>query len=214
LKTNALRWLVSAWRLLTEVPGWPDAPPALRLRRSLPLLLPLLGVCALQGWEWRHAAPRLAAAYRDHEELLALERSVAGLRLAFSEEQVAALVEREGSLRRQLPRDVAEVKEILHGLEREAHGLGWQLAFRVPSAVPHPEAGEALVELPVRCRLKPLAGNRDPFGSLLAVVERCARSPRRIGLMRMSISADEGKWQTVDLGLRFVLPVSHAQTAQ
>jgi hypothetical protein len=215
LKTKPREFLRSTWRGLTEVPGWPDAPAGLRLRRSLPMLAPVVATMLLLAWDFGYTTPRLRAAHQAHQPLLKLEREVAGLNLAFSEQQVDELAVRESTILRQLPRSTKDVREVLQLLEREAGRLGWSMSCSTPVLPEEAARSETLVaEVPVRVRLKPEAENPEPFTSLLTFLERIPAFSQRIGLMRLVISADEGRWQSVEVGLRFTIPLSHAQAAQ
>jgi hypothetical protein len=215
LKTKPAELLRTTWRGLTDVPGWPDAPLTQRIRRTLPIMLPLLATCVLLAWHFGYTAPRLRAAYTSHQPWLKLERDVANLHLAFSELQVNELATREATLRRQLPQDAQEIREVLKLIEREAQRLAWEISFSNPTLPDSPASTDALVaDVPVRTRLRPAAGNTDPFSSLLTLLEQIPTFSRRIALMRLSISADEGKWQAVEVGLRFTVPIPHAQAAQ
>lgn len=215
MKIKPRELLRSTWRGLTDVPGWPDAPVSLRLRRSLPISLPVLIAALLLGWHFGHTAPRLRAAHQAHQPLLKLEREVASLHLAFSEQQVSDLAIREASLLRQLPHDTKEVRTVLQSIDREAQRLGWESTFSQPTMPEEPSRSEALVaDVPVRLKLRLSPDNKEPFNSLVTLLEWIPTVSRRIGLMRLTISADEGRWQSVEVGLRFTLPFSHAQATQ
>jgi hypothetical protein len=215
LKIKAREILRSTWRGLTDVPGWPDAPFAMRFRRSLPIVLPVIATALLLGWQIGYAQPRLRAAHQAHRPLLKLEREVAALNHAFSEQQVEELATREATLMRSLPQNVSDIREVLQSIEREAQRLAWDVSFSTPTLPESPASPEALIaDVPVRMKLKPASGNAEPFNSLLALLERVSALSRRIGLMRFAISADDGRWQAVEVGLRFTVPISHAQAAQ
>jgi hypothetical protein len=215
LKTKLRKLLPTVWKSLTDVPGWPDAPVSLRLRRSLPFVLPLLATGLLLTWYFGYALPRRRELHATHAPLLQLEREVASLHQAFSEQQVAEIAVREADLVRILPADAKAVREILRTIEQEAQRLGWEVAFSAPTVSDNGGRKEQGVgEVPVRLRLKPAAANVEPFATLLNVMDQLSAQTRRIGLMRLAISADEGRWQTVEVGLRFTVPLSHAQAAQ
>jgi hypothetical protein len=179
------------------------------------MLAPVLATAGLLTWHFGYTAPRLHAAHEAHRPLLKLEREVAGLNLAFSEQQVGELTTRESAILRELPRSIQDVRAVLQLLEREAGRLGWNMSSSTPALPEDAVRSESVVvEVPVRVRLKPGADNLEPFVSLLTLLERIPTFSPRIGLMRVAISADEGRWQSVEVGLRFTLPLSHAQATQ
>jgi hypothetical protein len=215
LKTRLLDAVRNGWLLLTAVPGWPDAPWSRRLRRSLPIVLPTFGCLALLSWQVGYQQPRLNGLRAQYEPLLGLEAEVAHLRLAYSAQQVQELAEAEAALISQLPRDLREVREVAQALEREATAAGWIGTFRVGEPMEDPDFAASPFRLvPIRARLVPADGLEAPVVSLLTYLEKIRTGPRRIDLMRLAISADDGTWQGVELGLRLAVPTSHAQVPE
>jgi hypothetical protein len=215
LKTKLRKLPGMLWKALTDVPGWPDAPRSQRLRRSLPILLPLLGTALLLAWKFAYAAPRHREMIAAHGPLLRLEREVAGLNLTFSEQQVTDINSRERELAQALPQDMKAVRNMLRTVEQEASGLGWDATFSVVGGAEGTgKVVGAVEEIGVRVKLRPRTANAEPFATLLSMLDLLSAESRRIGLMRLMINADEGKWQTVEVGLRFTVPSLHAQAAQ
>ena len=214
MKTKALRLVRGGWRMLTEVPGWPDAPWRKRSRRALPIVLPAAGTALLLGWLLLAHEPQLRAAREAHQPLLALEQRISDLHQAYSEQQVNDLAAQAEEVRRQHLAGEAEAHEFLAQLEREAARHGWEASFRLADTPPETTADRWLATVPVRGRLHPAESNVQPLGSLLDLLERLRTGARRIELMRLNISADEGRWQAVEVGLRLSYVPTHATTPQ
>jgi hypothetical protein len=213
LKTKPSAALKNFWLLLTEVPGWPDAPVWARMKRATPVLLPCAGMLCLAVWYFAIHAPRVRAEMEAALPLVALEDEIAMLQLATSEQQVAELSERAGTASRLLLESPAEAGAFLKGLKKEAADRGFEATFTSTDgsndAVPE---GSVVTYIPVRGKLTPGPGNTEPFINLLALLERFASSGKRIDLMRLAVRADEQKWQTIELNFRLVCPVVHEKT--
>lgn len=214
MKTNPMRLIRGGWRLLTEVPGWPDAPFGKRLRRALPILLPALGTALLLGWLLLVHEPGMRALREQHQPLIALEQRIGELHQAYSEQQVTDLAAQAEVVRRQFPAGEAEAREFLAQLEREAARNGWVAKFRMADFSEDAPPDGWLTTVAVRGRLVPGEQNHQPLNSLLDLLERIRTGPRRIELMRLNISADEGSWQAVEVGLRLSFVPPHATTPQ
>jgi hypothetical protein len=213
LKNQRLIVLKQLWLMLTDVPGWPDAPLWARLRRASPVLLPCLGMLALAVWHFGIHAPRVRAELQAVQPLLALEAEIASLQLAGSEQQVADLAERAEIASRLLFDSNEDVAPFLRSLKKEAADRGFDATFIRSEDPGEPPPAEAVIAfVPVRGRLTPLAANTDPFGTLLALLERLNTTGKRIDLMRLSIRADEQKWQAIEMNFRLVAPVVHEKT--
>ena len=215
MKTNRVTPLKSFWLMLTEVPGWPDAPWWPRLRRALPVLLPCAGMLLIAVWHFALHAPRVRVETAEVLPLLALENEVAMLQIACSDQQVAELAERAAVASRLLLGSRDEAGAFLRGLKKEAADRGFDSTF-VSSDVSSEPIGEATMVsyIPVRGKLTPVAANTEPFGPLIALLERFASLGKRIDLMRMAIRADEQKWQTIEVNFRLVCPVVNEKTPQ
>lgn len=213
MKTKPPEALKNFWLMLTEVPGWPDAPAWARLKRALPVLLPCAGMLVFAVWHLAIHAPRVRAETEAALPLVALEDEIAMLQLATSEQQVVELNERAGAASRLLLESPEEAASFLKGLKKEAADRGFDANF-VSSPVSNESAPEGSVVsfVPVRGKLTPGSGNTEPFANLLALLDRFASSGKRIDLMRLAIRADEQKWQTIELNFRLVCPVVHEKT--
>jgi len=202
----------NTWRVLTEVPGWPDAPVWAKCRRALPVLLPLIAMLALLVWSLAVHAPRVRRESQALAPLVALESEIVSLRIA-SDREIAALAEKTTEASRTLIDGDAEAAAFLRTLKKEAADRGWEASFHLSDGVEDATASAGGIEyLSVRARLKPAATNNEPFTTLQTLLERFSSLGKRIDLMTLAIRADEKRWQTVELTLRLTRPVSHAQT--
>jgi hypothetical protein len=87
LPTSLKRFTKFLERALFEVPGWPDAPGWVRLRRALPILLPAaLALLLFAASELVHK-PHMNSVRRSHASLLSMESELEGLRLAWSDQR-------------------------------------------------------------------------------------------------------------------------------
>jgi hypothetical protein len=205
--------LKNLWLLLTEVPGWPDAPAWARFRRTLPILLPCAGLALLEVWHFGFHAPRVRAELTELQPLFALEQEVSALSLACSERQVAELAENVASASRLLVATPEDISVALRSLKKESADRGFDSNFVSSENALEATTDDAPIAfISVRGKLahKPIAA--DPFQALLALLDRLAASGKRIDLTRMAIRADEQKWRTVELNLRLVRPASHEKT--
>jgi hypothetical protein len=203
LKTDprkALGWL---WQLLTAVPGWPDAPSSLRLRRALPIALPCLGLLLLAGWELAIEQPRARADRALRAPLITAEAEVTALRMKWSDAAAASLTVRaRQSERALLPRPEA-IPEALAALSAAAAAQHWQASFRT-AATESTDAppGSPIGYLLARGRLAPDPENDRPFPTLLAFLETFETNEKAIDLTRLSICADEDGRYSVEASLR------------
>lgn len=213
MKTKPNVALAHVWLILTEVPGWPDAPRWARLRRALPVILPCIGMLVLGVWSLGVHLPRVKAEHEAALPLIALEEEVAVLQLASSEQQVAELAERAAAASRLLLESPEEISAFLRGLKKEAADRGFESTFVSSEGSGEPASeGSRIAYVPVRAKLVPVSGNTEPFAALLALLERFASAGKRIDLMRLAIRADEQKWQAVEMNFRLVRPVSDEKT--
>jgi hypothetical protein len=215
LKNKLHRFLRNVWRLLTEVPGWDDAPPAVRLRRTLPIVLPCAGIAAVLTWSLGWQAPQIRAEREAHAPQIAIEAEIESLQLAYSEQQTVELAERAAQAERLLLATPSDLAPYLRTLKKEAADRGWEVAFFPAEPVTEAaETGALLTYQPVRVKFAPVAGHAEVYASLLALLERFSTSGRRIDLMRLAIRADENRWQTVEANLRLAYPILHAKIPQ
>lgn len=208
MKTKLFGWLRTSWRILTEVPGWPDAPVSMRLRRAIPVVLPCTAMVLLLDWTVLYHAPRVHEQQAALQPLLAVESEIATLKLACPEQQVKELADRAAVASQLLLDSPAELPEFLRTLKRDAADRGWDANF-VPSdpTASAPAAGAVIGYLPVRAKLVPLPGNLDVFNSYLGLMERFSATGRRIDLIRLAVRADEHRWRLVEINFRLAYPL-------
>ena len=213
MKTKFKEWLGTYLLVLTEVPGWPDAPVSARARRALPVLIPCVGMLLLLGWNLAVQAPRVRAQQVALRPLVSLESEISTLRLAFSEQQVREVAERAAGASRLLLDSAAELPEFLRALKQEAAGRGWDAGFFAADAPDiTPLEGMLITYLPVRGKLVPVSGNPDAFASLLGLLERFSSSGKRIDLIRLAIRADERRWHLVEMNFHLACAVTNEKT--
>lgn len=212
MKTKSADPLLKAWLLLTEVPGWPDAPWWPRLRRTLPIVIPCMALCGIATWTYGIRGPRFQTEVAEVQPLVSLEAEITAQQLT-SEREVAELGERVAATTRTLLAGPQELSPFLKGLKKEAKDRGWDATFVASDvSLDTPAEGAAVTYLPVRGKLAVSPGNTEQFSSLLALLERFSVLGKRIDLMRVAIRADDQKWHAVELNLRLASPVIHEKT--
>lgn len=216
MKNNPSSHLKTCWQVLTEVPGWNDAPIYARLARSLPIVFPVFAILALVSWRSGYGAPRAEAEHAALQPLLGLDAEISTLQMGASQAQVADLNQRSASSSRLLVSGPKELPALLQELKTTLHSSGWDATFQVGEIIEEsPEASPTQITfLPVRGKLKAQASNQDRFSSLLAALDRLSAYGKRIDLTRVAIRADESRWQAVEVNLRFVCSVLDAKTPQ
>jgi hypothetical protein len=213
LKTKLQTYLHVCWYVLTEVPGWPDAPRRARFMRAMPIVLPLILIALAIAWRIFVYSPERYAIDAALRPLLKLERDVSDLEIVNSDQQVAQLNEQASAASRLLIDSPEAIAPLLKDLKSRARNAGWDASFQRPATEENPRDGEhAVAFVTVRGRLKPLAANADPFSSLIALLEQVSGGEKRIDLTRVAIRADDTRWQAVELSLRFACPAAHAKT--
>ncbi len=213
MKTKPNDQLKFCWQVLTEIPGWADAPLSARFRRSLPIVLPLMAIVSVLSWHFAYHAPQARAHTLQMEPLLTLEKEITSLQMATSQQQLAELNERIETASALLitPTDLPE---LLQQLKTSIRKLGWDVTFQIaelPEETPGTEPLQ-ITYLPVRAKFKPQANNENRFASLLAALEHLSSNKKRIDLTRVAIRADESRWQTVEVNLRLISPSLDAKT--
>lgn len=213
MKTKLFGWIRTGWRILTEVPGWPDAPAWVRMRRAMPVVFPCMALVLLLDWNLLYHAPRAREQRLALQPLLALQDEIAALKLMGSAQQAAELADRAAEASRLLLDSPADLASLLATLKKEATDRGWEASF-VPTdpenSRPAPQA--AVGFLPVRAKLVPQPANADAFGSFMDLMNRFSAMGKRIDLIRLGVRADEHRWHVVDLNLRVGYPLSNAKT--
>ena len=181
--------------------------PARVLRLFLPLAL-LAGA----AWHFGFYQSQRTAQQRETAPLRQLESDVASLAAETSEPRLkelnAAAAKASGLLlesKDNLPGTLRELKQL-------AHQKGWEASFIPAEDEIGPVSNVGIQFLPVRAKLKVRAENTAAYPSLLALLEEFSSFPKRIDLTRLTIRADDNRWQSVELTLR--LAASSASNAK
>ena len=215
MKTKILNFFSTGWQVLTEVPGWPDAPRSVRFRRALPFILPCVAILLLTGWNYAVRNPQMVAQRAAHGPLLALKDEIDALRLDCSDRQALEVAARAAGVSRMILDGPQQLGPILQLLKKEAADRHWEANFQAgevaDGALP---AGAQLIFLPARAKLAPPAGQPGSVAGLLALLEQYSAAEKRIDLTRLAIRADEQGRYAVEVNLRLACFVPNEKTAQ
>jgi hypothetical protein len=215
MKTDLRRVFSGLGQVLTEVPGWPDAPRWMRVRRLLPVLLPCLGALGLFCWDAAFREPVRAAERAAHAHLFALESDMADLRLRWSEQQAGDLATRAEEARGLLLDGPAVAPPWLRAFGESLGAQGWEVSFQIYDAQTRESgapAGPGFV--PALVRLKPAAARPEPLRPILQLLEQFSSSGKRIDLTRLVIRADEPGRPSLEINLRVAFRSPDEKTAQ
>jgi len=205
LKTEVSRPLATLWQALSEVPGWPDAPARVRLRRLWPLVLPLAGCLILAVWSGLIREPHRNGVRAAHAGLLTLEEETEVLRQTLSEQTATELTAAANAARALLLESPAVLQERLQAFIGDARAAGWNATFQIYAQAddgPSAEGDAPFILTPARVHLEPREGNADRYTSLVATLARLAALPGRIEITRVSVRADQPGVPVVDVNLR------------
>ena len=201
--------------MLTEVPGWPDAPKKIRIRRSLPIMIPFVLVVLILLWNKAVRDPYIAAERASHQALIDQQREIEGLSLTISAEQAGELATRSAKAEKQVVGEAKDLAPVLEAMKQQASEKGWAGNFQLSnlSSTDDVPATDALVVyLPARAKITAAAGSKDAFASLLGLLDQFSGAEKRIDLTQLGIRADEQGRYTAELGFRFVGRTPHAKT--
>jgi len=200
------------WAFLTDVPGWPDAPKALRFRRLIPIAVPCVLLFGLFVWSQFFRAPERNAERATDLPLQALQVEVNQLQLACSDQQATEL-SAQATQAHGLCVEESALPPVLRSLKQQAVEKGWEATFVTvdrSEETPPPEA--VVAYYPVRGKMAAKASGQA-FENLVSFLEQIPRAPKRIDLMRLTVRADEQGRYAAELNLRFVRPVAgHEKT--
>jgi hypothetical protein len=214
LKTNLGRAVANVWLVLSEVPGWPDAPLGIRLRRVAPILVALVAAFILVGWKFGWREPELQEIRVLHSSVVALEEEVAALGMECSDQRAAEVAEQARAAMDSMLASHDEVTVQLRQLREQMRALGWDAVFQAYDASMAEARGAAGVEFAsARGRLVPITGNPAPFRTLLGVFDQISAGPKRIDLIRLGVRADEPGKLEVELNLRIACRAPHEKTS-
>lgn len=200
------------WLTLSDVPGWPDAPLPMRLRRLAPILVALAGIIGLLVWQYGWRRPEMRAVRAAHAPLVALEEEIASLARQWSDQQATELAARARAADAMLLASPADVPAFLRHLREEFLELGWDAVFQAYDTF-GVEAGADVQFVTAQARLTPTDQNARPFPSLLHVIDRFSAGTERIDLTRLGIRADEPGRLEVEVNLRIACRVDDEETS-
>jgi hypothetical protein len=203
LKNKLRNLALDCWHILTEVPGWPDAPRRLRLRRLLPAAAPVAAILLLFLWNQLWNTPHIKAERTSYQPLLALEQEVASLQLAGSDAKAAETTARSAAVSQMLLPNPKQLVPVLDELARTARARGWEATFQaLPTPTANPQPENLLQYVTARGKLVPAPGNTQSFATLLVLLEQLSPPNRSIDLTRLTVRADEQGRLTAEVFLR------------
>jgi hypothetical protein len=209
LKTKLRTLARGGWAMLTAIPGWPDAPKTVRLRRALPIALPCVIILALLGWKLAVRDPQRRAERAAYQPLMSLEKENDRLRLACSQREAAELAVHTAEVAKTLVNGPADLSPTLDALKKAAAVEHWDASFRTTDLYSDISTPGALVQLQgVRGLLTPMADNTQPLPTLLILLDRFSAAKKRTELTRLVIRADEQGRYAVETYLRLACRVT------
>jgi hypothetical protein len=214
LKTEFFRVFASVWLVLSEVPGWPDAPVSVRLRRAAPILVALAGILGLAAWKFGWRGPAMDAARVVHSSVIVLDEEVQSLAMECSDVQATEAAEQARLAADSMLASDEEATAHLRVLRDQIRAAGWEAVFQAYDAAIATEAKtEGLEFVSARGRLTPMAGNAAPFAALLGVFDQISGGNKRIDLIRLGIRADEPGKLEVEINLRIACRPAHEKAS-
>ncbi|MBE2215438.1 MAG: hypothetical protein IAE82_16305 [Opitutaceae bacterium] len=217
MKTEVSRPIATFWQALSEVPGWPDAPLTVRLRRLWPLVLPLVGCVALVAWTGLVREPARRETRAAHAELLALEQETEELRQTLSDQTAAELAAQAAAAQALLMDSPTALQDRLKAYAVQAREAGWEATFQIYGLAEDDAAageGARFVFVPARVRLEPRTDSADRFATLVATLGRLASLPGRIEITRVTVRADRPGVPVVEVNLRAACRPAHEKAAE
>lgn len=212
MNTDLTRFLRSAWHLLTDVPGWADPPLQLRLRRLVPIIVPVVASVLLFGWLTFVRQPQMDRTSQGYAHLVELEDQIDQLRIACSDEhaeELARQAEKASGFLLPSPDDACETLRMIRAAAVRHHWVG---AFKdyQPGTASNPDQDRILF-VPAAGKMKPERNNTQPFASLLALLTEITASDFRIDMTRLSIRVDEASGPMAEVNFRIA---SHRRSSQ
>lgn len=204
MKTEVPRPFASFWQAISEVPGWPDAPLRLRLRRMWPLVIPVVACAALAAWTWGMREPHRDEVRARHVGVLALEEEVAQLQQACSDQVAAELAAQADAARERLLGSPDDIQARLDLIVSRARSSGWKATAQVygGSEVDAEAASRAVTYIPARLRLEPRAGNPNAFNALMALLRSIVADEARFEITLLAIRAEQPGVLVTEVNLR------------
>ncbi len=193
------------WQMLTEVPGWPDAPRNMRIWRAVPIVLPCVVILLLLGWNNLIRDPQMEGERASQQVLRDQEKELDALRLSVSDQQAGELSARAALAEKQIVNGTKDLPPLLEKFKKMANDREWSGSFQASDlSTETKESNSALSFYAVRAKLSAGPGNPEAFTSLIALLDEFSASEKRIDLTRLSIRADEQGRYATELNLRLV----------
>lgn len=215
MNTDLTRILNSAWHLLTDVPGWADPPIQLRMRRLVPIIVPVVASILLFGWLTFVRQPQMDRTREGYAYLVELEEEIDQLRIAYSDDQAEGLTRQADTAAGFLLPSPEAAEETLRTIRDAAARHQWVGAFKdyQPAADSLREDGPILF-IPAMGRMKPARGNQKQFATLLALLAEFNAIDLRMDLTRLSVRVDEVTGPVADINFRIASHHSHEKAPQ
>lgn len=205
MKTKLQELGQDCWQMLTEVPGWPDAPRNMRIWRAVPIILPCVLILLLWGWNGLIRDPQIQRERASHQVLLEQEKELDALRLSVSEQQAGELSARAALAGKQILNGAKDLPPLLEKFKKMANDKDWSGNFQASDlSTEAKEANTPLSFYAVRAKLSAGPGNPEAFTALVALLDEFSAAEKRIDLTRLSIRADEQGRYAAELNLRLV----------
>lgn len=215
MNTDLTRFLRSTWHLLTDVPGWADPPLPLRLRRLVPIIVPVVASALLFGWLTFVRQPQMDQTREGYAHLVDLEDQIDQLRIACSDEHAEELARQAETASGLLLPSPEAAGDILRTIREAAAHHHWVGAFKdyQPGTDSNPNQDRILF-VPAAGKMKPERNNKHPFASLLALLAEFTASDFRIDMTRLSIRVDEASGPMAEVNFRIASHRSHEKAPQ
>lgn len=215
MHTDLTRFFHSAWHLLTDVPGWADPPLRLRLRRLIPIIVPVVASILLFGWLTFLRQPEIDRVRTGYTHLVDLEGEIEQLRIACSDEQATELARQAKTAATFLLSSPEAAGDTLKTIRETAARHQWVGVFKdyQPGTGLQPEE-DPILFVPAVGKMKPERGNSRPFASLLALLAEFSGSGLRIDLTRLSVRVDEANGSMAEVNFRIASHHSHEKAPQ
>lgn len=205
----------SVWHLLSDVPGWSEPPLKLRIRRLIPILLPVGLILVLLGWSFFVRQPQINRIRISNSPLITLNDDINQLSIECSDQQAGELVVDAGKASQMLLPSMEAAPEYLQDLRKTVNQYGWLATFKnyEPVAAPADET-TSIVYVPAAGKMIPAKANRKPFPSLLELLAQLSASTNRIDLTRLAIDVDEKTEPTVEVNFLIASHPTNEKAAQ
>ncbi|RME68799.1 MAG: hypothetical protein D6781_10045 [Verrucomicrobia bacterium] len=215
MKTKLHRCLRSFWELVSEVPGWPNAPTSRRIRRTLPVALPFIGILGVFAAQALVIEPARDQVRLQYDELRFLDSEIVRLRESCATGEADAVFARARDERARLFAAPEAIEPWLDTLAPTIRDLGWRASFHAyDSTLNETDPGAAIAYTPALGKLQALPDNPNRVVTLSHALEKITQSNKRIDLTRLVVRADIQGRPQVEINLRIPHLLADAQTAQ